>query len=105
MDRLLLGQLYQAALRLWRNSRLDPSFIVLIALIGALFLISVLIILLVWLKYLVITGLITTSAVTAVRWKRGEIEGLSESAGQERQDIDVDELMMLEHDLEMAEPD
>lgn len=105
MDRLLLGQLYQAARRLARDSRLDPSFIVLIALIGTLFLISVLIILLVWLRYLVIAGLITTSAVTAVRWNRGQIEGLSENTGQEPPVIDVDDSTMLEHDLEMAESD
>ncbi|MCJ1429616.1 hypothetical protein MMC29_007531 [Sticta canariensis] len=105
MDWLLLEPLYKAARRFARNSRLDPSFIVLIALIGTLFLISILIMLLVWLRYLVIAGLITTSAVTAVRWKRGEIEIMSENAGQEPPVIDVDDSTILEHDLEMAGPD
>lgn len=105
MDRLLLRQLSKAARDLAQKNGLDTSFIVIIALVGALFLISVLITLLVWLRYLVAVGLITTSTVTAVRWRRGEIEGPSENAVQWLPVIDADDSTMLEHDLEVAEPD
>lgn len=80
MDLLLLGQLFRAARRYVRNTSVDASFVVIIALVGALILISVVITCLVWLRYLVITGLITTSAVTAIRWKRGDISGLGHFA-------------------------
>lgn len=105
MDRLLLIHLYKAARNSAQQSGLDPSFIVMIALVGTLVLISILITFLVWLRYLVAAGLITTSAVAAVRWRRGEIEGSSENVAQGPPAIYADDSTILEHDLEVAEPD
>lgn len=87
-----------------QNSGLDTSFVVMIALAGTLVLISVLITFLVWLRYLVAAGLITTSAVTALRWRRGGIEGSIENS-HGAPAIDLDDLTMLEDDLDVAEPD
>lgn len=105
MNLLLLKNLFKAGQGLAQNSGLDPSFIVMVALIGALVLISVLITLLVWLRYLVAAGLVTTSAVTAIRWRRGEIRGPSESATQGSLAVDADDLEMLEHGLDVLQPD
>ncbi|MCJ1262613.1 hypothetical protein MMC22_002483 [Lobaria immixta] len=104
MGRLLVRQLFKAARDLAQHSGLATSFVVMIALAGTLVLISVLITILVWLRYLVAAGLFTTSAVTAVRWRRGGIEGSRENS-HEAPAIDADDLKMLEHDLDAAEPD
>lgn len=105
MNLLLLKKLFKAAQGLAQNSGLDPSFIVMIALAGALVLISVLISLLIWLRYLVAAGLVTTSAVTAVRWRRREIRGPSENATQGSLAINADDLAMFEHGLDVPQPD
>lgn len=98
MDLLLLRQLVKAAQKYRRNSRLDTSSIVIIALVGALVLISVIITFLVWLRYLVIAGLITMSTVTAIRWGRGDVPGLGQIAVEAR---GGDGMAGLEPDLEV----
>lgn len=45
-----------------------------VALIGALVLLSVLITLLVWLRYLVMLGLAGVSVTMVLRWKTGKVE-------------------------------
>lgn len=105
LNQRVLRHLYTTARALARKSDLDPSFIVMIALLGSLVLISVLITLLVWLRFLIAAGLVTTSAVTAVRWRRGGIEGSRENAAWRPPALNAVDLAMLECDLDVAEPD
>ena len=104
MDQVLLRLLYRRVRDLAQNSGLDSGFIVIIVLAGTLVLSSVLITFLVWLRYLVTAGLITTSAVTAVRWRR-RIEGSGDNSARGLPAVDADTLTMLEHDLDVEGPD
>lgn len=104
MDQVLLRLLYRRARDLAQNSGFESAFIVMIVLAGTLVLSSVLITFLVWLRYLVTAGLITTSAVTAIRWSR-RIEGSGDNSTRGLPAVDADTLPMLEHDLDVEGPD
>lgn len=74
MDKPLILQLSKTAQSLTQQTSPDPGPILIIALIGALVLLSVLITLLVWLRYLVMLGLAGVSVTMVLRWTTGKVE-------------------------------
>jgi hypothetical protein len=87
MDKPLIFRLFKTAKSLAQRTDLDPSTILMIALTGALVLLSVLITLLVWLRYLVGLGLVAVPILGVLRWKRSAVadegagDAISERAG------------------------
>lgn len=71
-----LRQVCETSQTLAEQLGLDASFLpVVVSLVGALILITFFITLLVWLRYLVTAGLITTCLVAGIRWNRQEVRG------------------------------
>ena len=71
-----LRQVFETSQILAEQLGLDASFLpVVVSLVGALILITFFITLLVWLRYLVTAGLITTCLVAGIRWNRQEVRG------------------------------
>lgn len=70
MEPLLLAQLFKKAKNLAKRSDLDANLLLITGLVGSLVLISVIITLLVWLRYLVAVGLVTASVAAGIRWRR-----------------------------------
>ena len=74
MDKVLNRQLFKSSQHLAQQIGLDPDYVIVTALIGALVLLSVLITLLVWLRYLVMAGLVVVPVTILLRWRsQGEV--------------------------------
>lgn len=99
MRNSFLGQVFEASQVLAQEWGFDASFLPIVgSLVAALILITLFISLLVWLRYLVVAGLITTCIVAGVRRKKKVVRGpiLGDGHGMISHD---------EHGLEMEEPD
>jgi uncharacterized membrane protein (DUF4010 family) len=88
-----LSQTFHALAEQWG---LDTSFVLIITLVAAYILITFLIALLVWLRYLVTAGLVTTSVVTGLRWRR-DVQGvmannIDEVTSSDGHGLEVDDL-------------
>lgn len=86
MDQILIAHLFKRARHLAKQSGLDTNLVLIIGLIGSLILISVIITFLIWLRYLVGVGLITTSVVAGIRWRRGNNAGITWNGEQGKVD-------------------
>ena len=86
MDKPLILRLLKTAKSLAQRTGLDPSSILMIALTGALVLLSVLITLLVWLRYLVGLGLVAVPIAGVLRRKRSAVadEGAGDAISERR---------------------
>ncbi len=91
MDKPLILRLLKTAKSLAQRTGLDPSSILMIALAGALVLLSVLITLLVWLRYLVGLGLVAVPIAGVLRWKRSAVadEGAGDAIWERAAGVDA----------------
>ncbi len=92
----ILRRLFDTCHALAEQWGVDTSFVLIITLVAAYILITILIALLVSLRYLVTAGLITTSVVTGLRWRR-DIQGaiansMGEMTSSDGHDLEVDDV-------------
>ena len=95
----LLQQLFEVSQVIAQHSGLDANFLPIVgSLVAALILTTLFINLLVWLRYMVITGLITICIGTGVRWNRKE-------ARKSVLDDGCEKISQNEHNLEIEDVD
>lgn len=77
MEQMLFTYMSMKARDLAKKTDLDVNIILIAGFIGSLMIVSIVITFLVWMRYLMIIGLVITSVVAGIRWRRGDHMGIT----------------------------
>lgn len=77
MEQMLFTYMSMKARDLASRTGLDVNVMLIVGFIGSLMMVSIVMTVLIWIRYLLIVGLLITSVVAGIRWRRGDNMGIT----------------------------